>query len=419
MKIKLLSVLLALILALSIIGVGCDSKTSLPTAKPEDVGFSSERLENINTIMEEYIDQQLLPCTITLVARHGEIVHLEAQGWKDVDATIPVEEDDIFRMFSMTKPITSVAILILYEEGLLQLDDPVSLYIPAFQNQVVMAGDETVPAEREITIRDILTHTSGTIGLGPGMALIPDLDENSPVSEIVDNIAELPLSFQPGTSWEYGFGHEIAGVVVEVISGQTLDEFFKERIFEPLGMEDSSFYVPVEKASRLVPIYVRLPEGDGWILQLLGSAFYSSAKVEGPKTQFGGGGWGGGVCSTIGDYARFAQMLLNGGELDGVRILSRKTVELMSTIHTEDYLISSGPGWGFGYGLGILEDITGIPNVGSVGRFGWGGAASTYWFADPEEDLIAILFTQVMGGAGPIGFKPNHIFDALIYSALE
>lgn len=319
----------------------------------------------------------------------------------------------------MTKPITTVAILMLYEEGRLQLDDPVSLYIPTFKNQVVTAGGETVPAEREITIRDILTHTSGTIGLYPGMALIPDLNETSPISEIVDNIAELPLSFQPGTSWEYGFGHEIAGVVVEVISGKTLDEFFRERIFEPLGMKDSSFYLPEDKASRLVPIYTRTPEGDAWKLQLLGPAFYASDKVNGPKVQFGGGGWGGGVLSTTQDYARFAQMLLNGGELDGVRILGRKTVELMSTIHTEDYLTLYGTGWGFGFGVAILEDITGIPNVGSVGRFGWSGAASTYYFVDPEEDLIAILLTQVMEGPGPAGFNPYHTFDTLVYQALE
>lgn len=407
---------LMVVLLLSACGI---PEAVLSIGNPEDVGFSSERLARIAPIMQEYIDQQLVPCTIILVARHGKIVHFEAQGWKDVDARVPVKKDDIFRMFSMTKPITSVAVLILYEEGRLQLDDPVSLYIPTFKNQVVTADDETVPAEREITIRDILTHTSGTIGLGPGMTLIPDLNETSPISEIVDNIAKLPLSFQPGTSWEYGFGHEIAGVVVEVVSGKTLDEFFRERIFEPLGMKDSSFYLPEDKISRLIPIYTRMKEGDAWKLQLLGPAFFSSDKVNGPKVQFGGGGWGGGVLSTIQDYARFAQMLLNGGELDGVRILGRKTVQLMSTIHSGDFPISYGPGWGFGYGLGILEDITGIPNVGSVERFGWGGAASTYFFVDPEEDMIAILFTQVMGATKPLRFKPNHTFDTLVYSALE
>jgi CubicO group peptidase (beta-lactamase class C family) len=423
MKTKILSGLLALILAFGIIGAGCAEQVSLSTAEPEAVGLSSERLERIAPVMQENIDEQLIPCSVTLVARHGKIVYFEAQGWMDVAGKIPVKKDSLFRMYSMTKPITTVAVLILYEEGRLQLDDPISKYIPAFKNQVVKTADnQTVPANREITIRDVLTMTSGVPGYGVGMST-PGIDASTPMKDIVNKLAEFPLNFQPGTAWEYGFGPAIAGVVVEVISGKTLDEFFKERIFEPLGMKDTSFYVPEDKASRLVNEYVLMPVEGVWKLMLAPPLPYSSDKIEGPKVQFGGDGWGGGVVSTAEDYARFAQMLLNGGELDGVRIISRKSVELMSTNHTGDLPLVAGttvtPGYGWGLCVSVLEDITGLPGIGSVGQFGWGGAAFTWFFVDPEEDLIAIRLSQVLNAGNVDVTKINDIFNALVYQALE
>jgi CubicO group peptidase (beta-lactamase class C family) len=328
-------------------------------------------------------------------------------------------------MYSMTKPITSVAILVLLEEGRLLLDDPVADYIPAFADAQVLvdpASGETVPADRPITIRDLLTHTSGTIGLSEALADPPpvELDSVTPMRVLVDRIAALPLRFQPGERFEYGFGHDIAGVVVENVSGMTLDEFFADRLFGPLGMDDTSFYVPEGEEARLVDEMVPEPIEGGidWVAALPGT--FSSDKVGESREHFGGGGWGGGVVSTIGDYARFAQMLLNEGELDGVRVLSPKSVELMSTSHTGDLPTLAGPGYGFGLGVGVRTDLTSRPVIGSVGRFGWGGAAFTSFFVDPVEELVAVRFANVFGiDQLPGGTDINPLFETFVYGALD
>jgi len=397
--------------------------------------------------MQRYIDRQEAPSSVTLVARHGKIAHLEVQGMMDVEARVPIARDSIFRMWSMTKPITSVAVLMLYEEGHFLLDDPISKFIPAFKNPVVIVPEPprgearywppglvfTAPAAREITIRDCLTHTSGlaTPRRTP-VALLGSLAEAirgttampledgtvkpiGTVPEIVKRLAKVPLSFQPGTAWEYGRDFDVLSTLVEVVSGQTLDEFYKERIFEPLGMHDTSFYLPEEKLSRFTTAYTW---DKGWKIRVYDRPA-TSEKVRGPNVLFSGLGDFGGVLSTVLDYARFAQMLLNGGVLDSVRLLGRKTVELMTMNHTGDlYIYLRGRGWGYGLGVGVHTDLVGTPAVGSVGAYGWGGAAGTYYFADPKEDMLGLAFTQVFGYGYKPGFFINREFEKLAYQAL-
>jgi CubicO group peptidase (beta-lactamase class C family) len=406
-----------------------DSSKVLPIVEPERVGLSSERLKRISTSMQKHIDQNEVPGTVTMIGRHGAIAHFEAQGYMDIESKKPMQRDTIFRIASMTKPVTSLALMMLFEEGHFMLNDPISKFIPEYKNIEVMASGVstrerqraiglgarlTVPAEREITFRDCLTHTAGFTSpgrtpiafIGPyieamrgtGMiALIqPDLARIigqapvEPVAETVKKAARVPLIFQPGTEWNYGMGHDVAGVLVEIISGQSLDEFMRTRIFEPLGMEDTYFYVPQDKLPRLASLY-RSTESSGWKIQLAGRN-EDSPQVKGPKIRFAGGG---GLLSTTSDYARFAQLLLNGGVLDSIRLLSRTTVELMTTNHTADLPISlMGPGYGFGLGLYVRTDPA-EAMLGSPGTYGWGGAFATWYFADPKEDMFGLFMTQV------------------------
>ncbi len=419
----------------------------LQAVQPEDVGFSSERLERIAPAMQNFIDRQETPGVITLVSRHAKVAHFKTQGMMDVGSKKSVEKNTIFRMYSMTKPITGVAALMLYEEGHFQLEDPISKFIPSFQNPVVSVFEPsrgyvptpsplglTVPAHREMTIRDCLTHTTGLasarrtpialLGLfretmrGTAFAPGEETDTVMTMRERVERLAKLPLSFHPGTAWEYGFSNSVAGVLVEIISGKTLDEFFRERIFEPLGMDDTSFYLPKEKLSRFATNYALQIEDGTWKM-VVADVPENSPKVKGPRIVFGGGGEMGGVLSTITDYARFAQMLLNGGELDGTRLLSRKTVELMTTNHTGNlYVWLRGFGYGWGLGVGVRTEMTGRSSVGSIGEYGWGGAACTQYFADPKEDMFALMFSQVMNARMKPDFTLREDFHRLVYQAL-
>ena len=375
--------------------------TGLPAAEPESVGVSSERLARIAAAMQRHIDRRETPGTVTLVARHGRVVHLAAQGTMDIAGSAPMGADTVFRVASMTKPITSVAVLMLYEEGHFFLDDPISRFLPEFKEMSVATGNPppgvhipahgsaTVPALREITVRDCLTHTAG-FGANDRARPGPEVT----IAQTVRELAARPLAYQPGTEWRYGPGHNVAGVLVEAISGQTLEEFFQERIFRPLGMNDSSFYLPEEKLPRFPTLYqaAAQDEATGWKLRESDRP-ETSAKVRGPKVQFAGGG---GLLTTAADYARFGQMLLNGGELDGVRILSRKTVELLTTNHTGDlFIYVRGRGYGYGLGVGVRTNLYEYPAVGSIGTYGWGGATGTYYSADPREGLLVLLFQQV------------------------
>ena len=373
---------------------------------------------------------------LTVVARHGRIVHFQSQGLMDIEANKPMANDTIFRIMSMTKPIACVGLMMLYEEGHFLLDQPISRYLPSFKNMMVRGRrGMTEPANREITFRDCLTHTAGFsmqewgrilsrfIVRDQQRPLIPGTKGqtvNQPgqpgtLEESVELLAKAPLNFHPGTDWEYHPGHEVVGVLIEKISGQSLDKFLQERILDPLKMVDTHFYLPKEKAGRLAALYT--VDQNTWGKIGLIDSPATSAKVLGPKTFFSAGG---GLLSTAADYARFAQMLLNGGILDGARILGRKTIELMTTNHTGDFNIyPEGPGYGYGLGFSVRLSLTANPLIGTVGTYGWNGAHITYYIADPKEDLFALMFTQVAKAQGTgqhRGMRAD--FDRMVYQAL-
>ena len=423
-----------------------NSEWPLPFTKPEKVGLSSERLARIRPALQKYIDQQKVPNLVMLVARHGKVAHYDTQGYMDFDSKKPAPKDTIFRLYSNSKPITGVATMILCEEGRLNLDDPVSKYIPAFKNPMVRVSDTTegavvnplsmiptVPARRGITIRDCLRNTTGLatpqrspmsfmtgfrdvmieLGWYPGSQ-----PSKKTFRERVEAQAKLPLSFQPGTEFEYHVGYPVVGVVIETIVGKTLEEFYQERIFRPLGMKDTSFYLPKAKLNRFPACYQPKREGREWKLAVVERP-ETSEKVKGPKVYFGAGGDMGGILSTVADYARFGQMLLNGGELDGVRILGRKTVELMTASHTGNILIPMlGHGFGFGMGVGVHTGGRWAPRIRSVDAYGWGGAAGTTYFADPKEGLLAVCFTQVLTHLMMPENTYQEDFERLVYQAL-
>jgi CubicO group peptidase (beta-lactamase class C family) len=375
----------------------------LPMAKAEDVGMSSERLMRIKAGMQKYVDRREVAGVVTMIARHGKVVHLEAVGNRDAETKAPMTADTIFRIASMTKPIVSVAAMMLYEEGHFQLSDPISKWIPEFQSMRIAevqgagANYRTVNATNPITIRHLLTQTSG-LATGDGVLageyqkIAPRTVPNDTVGNFVQRLAKLPLSFEPGTKWEYGqygIATNVIGRLVEIISGKTLDEFLSERILRPLKMNDTYFYLPEAKLSRLAASYQ--PDAN-FKIQLVEAPTRESIFVREPHTFFAGNG---GLVSTAADYVRFHQLMLNGGELDGVRLLGRKTVELMTSNHTGNLNNSAGPGYGFGLGYAVLRDIgeSGIP--GSVGLYRWGGAYGTTFFVDPVEDMIAIMMVQL------------------------
>jgi CubicO group peptidase (beta-lactamase class C family) len=332
--------------------------------------------------------------------------------------------------------------MICVEDGLLNLDDPVSKYIPAFKNQVVRVepgpgrglpmGITTVPVARDITVRDCLRNTTGlaTARRAPlsylnefkdvlpksGLLISPERPSGS-IREMVEALARLPLESQPGTQFEYQVGYPVVGTVLEVVTGKTLEEFYQERIFKPLGMKDTSFYLPRNKLDRFPTLYRPVYKAGKWKLSVAEKP-ETSEKVIGPKTYFEAGGGAHGVLSTAADYARFAQMLLNGGELDGVRILGRKTVELMTSSHTGDMVLPiPGPGFGFGMGVGVYKG-GGIPIMRSIGTFGWGGMAGTTCFVDPKEDLVCVCFTQVFMHTVMTDNIYQEEFERLVYQAL-
>ncbi|MGB7215661.1 MAG: serine hydrolase domain-containing protein [Gammaproteobacteria bacterium] len=396
---------------------------SLETAVPEDVGLSSQRLERLTEQLNRYVEKGELAGGVALVARRGRIAYLEAFGWRDIETGAPMTADTMFRIASQTKAIVSVAAMILQEEGALVITNPVGDYLPAFRETTVAVpreggGYDIVPARRPITIRDLLTHTSG-FGYGMGGPAADRwaaagiqgwyfADRDEPIGVTVERMASLPADAQPGERWIYGYNTDILGALVERASGQPLDVFLTERIFEPLGMHDTHFYVPREKRNRLATVY---SAGENGLTPAVGTgAIGQGAYVDGPRKSFSGGA---GLVSTATDYARFLQMLLNGGELDGERILSRKSVELMTVNHLGD--IPFRPGEGFGLGFYIVEDVgaRGVP--GSVGEFGWGGAYhSTYW-VDPAEELVVVYLAQLL----PAGNIDDHSkLRTLVYQAI-
>ncbi len=382
--------------------------------KPEEVGLSSQRLDRIRVHLQRYIDADKVAGTLTLVARHGQIAYFEPQGHMELERQQPMERDAIFRIYSMTKPITSVALMMLYEHGLFQLDDPVHKFIPGWENlRVYVSGNHptfiTKPTERPMTIRDLFTHTSGlTYGFMERTNVdaayrklgVSNMHEQGyTLREMIDRLTELPLEFSPGTGWNYSVSTDVLGYLVEVIAGQSFDAYLRGHIFEPLGMSDTSFTIPVDRLHRFARNYVRQADGR---LALLDAPQNSEFRQ---RSFYSGGG---GLVSTAGDYFRFTSMLLNWGELDGVRLLGRKTLELMTRNHLPGGrditdLAQAGmfaevayAGVGFGLGFSVMQDPTRAQVVGTPGEYAWGGMANTAFWVDPVEDLIVIFMTQVV-----------------------
>jgi CubicO group peptidase (beta-lactamase class C family) len=372
-------------------------------ADPESVGMSSERLARIAPAMQQYIDDQLVPGVVTLVARKGKVVHFETHGYMDVDSGKPMRPDAIFRIASMTKPITSVALMMLWEEGAFQLRDPVSKFIPGFAKpQVSTTADASgnsgnlIPANREPTIRDMLTHTAGMansyIGNSRYYASQSGLQPDDTLASYIDRLAAMPLNYHPGEAWQYSAATDVVGRLVEVISGDTLADFMEARIFSPLGMNDTHFYLDDDKGGRLMSQYTPGPNNNQIMLQDPGNSESRWISSENKRVFRGAGG----LVSTPHDYLRFQQAMLNGGELDGVRLLSPNTLDLMMSNHTGDLpLWLPGPGFGFGLGWAVVEDRGAAATPLSEGSAYWGGAYCTIAWIDREQELIGILMTQV------------------------
>jgi CubicO group peptidase (beta-lactamase class C family) len=383
-------------------------RPGLPTARPEDVGMSSERLARIRAGMQRYVDRGMVPGVVTLVARRGRVVHFEAIGYRDVEAKAPMTTDTIFRIASMTKPIASVALMTLYEEGHFLLNDPISKFLPEFANMKVAQAAQAaepggapyklVPAKNPITFKHVLTHTAGFPNSYRGLTreeyakTYPRKNPSETMVDVVKRLATMPLNFNPGEAWEYGPATDVVGRLVEVISGMTLDEYLRKKIFEPLRMNDTHFYLPESKLNRFAASY-EPDEKNGNKIKLVEAPTPESRWVKQPHNYFSGAG---GLVSTAADYVRFHQMMLQGGELDGARILGRKTVELMTTNHIGDLPVwLTGPGYGFGLGYSVVKDIGVTGQAGSAGQYGWGGAFCTYFQVDPKEELIGVVMTQV------------------------
>ena len=388
----------------------------LEITAPENVGFSSERLDRIKPLMQSYIDEGKLSGLATLVARHGEVVHFETYGMKNIESKDPITKDTIFRIYSMSKPVASTAAMILYEEGKFQLNDPVSKYIPEFKKLKVFAGgtaDHPIVEDqvRELQIIDLFRHTSGfTYGWNPtavdtlyGRNKVRDPRES--LHDMIVKLSDIPLLFQPGTQYNYSVSIDVLGYLVQVISGMPFDQFMQERIFGPLQMNDTGFYVPKDKLDRFATLY-QLRDG-----ALVASDVPKSSSYQKPPAAPSGGG---GLVSTVSDYLKFAQMILNKGEYNGTRILGRQTVEYMLTAHFPDGL-EVNPGEVFGIGFGITTDPARTDILCSQGEAAWSGAANTFFWVDPREDMIYMVWTQLFPW-GAYDFRNQ--FRVMVHSAI-
>jgi CubicO group peptidase (beta-lactamase class C family) len=402
---------LFLVLILSLLATAPAGAADLPTAKPEQVGLSSERLDRMTQALRADVERGRIPGAVVLVARKGRIAYLQPVGFRDKTASTPMTADAIFRIASMTKPIVTVAALSLYEEGRLLLSDPVSKYIPAFKTQTV--GLERAPAEREMTIQDLMRHTSGlTYGNRGTTEIYKTYPESSNASsltltmdEFIERLSKAPLLYQPGTRWEYSLSTDVLGRVVEIVAGKPLADVLAERVYRPLKMTDTTFLVPADKRARIAQALPTHPET---------GAEYKLADPAVPRKFDCGGGC---AVSTAGDYARFAQMLLNRGVLDGARVLAPKTVELMTADHLGPISRGTGasawPGYTWGLGLAVRQDKGIAPIPGSAGDYYWPGAFATYWWADPKEQMVVVSMMQ-----SPLGRHYQQIVRTLVYQAI-
>ena len=375
---------------------------SLPTVKPEDVGLSSKCLTRISNMMQRHIDAGEISGGVTVVARRGRIAHFEAHGATDMETQTPTAKDSVFRIASMTKVVTGVAVMMMVEEGKLRINDPVSGFIPEFKHLKVAverpgqgppSGDDdespsfyTVPAARDITVRDLLTHTSGLVSgpMSSASALPVARQPEDTLADYIPRLGQTALEFQPGSRWSYSglAGFDTLGYIVEIVSGMPYDRFLHQRIFEPLGMQETAFYPTDELATRLVTAYQ--PTAEGVVVHPNPQRFQSRQYFMGAA----------GLVSTAEDYLRFGQMLLNGGELNGQRLLSPRTVEQMASVHIPDTLPGRRVGEGYGLSVRVLSNAVVGGSRLSDGSYGWSGAYGTHFWVDPTEDLVAIMMIQ-------------------------
>ena len=411
--------LLTALLAVAFLTLGltaCDqSRADVPVqgprdlarVAPEEVGMSSDRLERLNGAMQGLVDDGLLAGITTMISRQGKIAHFGTFGHQNIEDGVEMSEDTIFRIYSMTKPITGVALMILYEEGKFRLSDPVHRYIPEFEGLVVAKEDGpngqpiTEPADHPMTIRELMAHTAGLSygifsdtqvdGMYREAGIIVDPDQD--LKGMIDALSKIPLLYQPGSRWHYSVAVDVQGYLVEVLSGQPFDEFLNERVFGPLGMNDTAFHVAADKADRFSQVYTHDEEGN----LLAQEGFGGRRSYFDPPAHLSGGG---GLVSTTMDYMRFSQMLLNGGELDGVRILAPSTVKLMHMNHLPRELKEMSPGTGFGLDFAVVLDPVAADGI-SKGEYYWGGAAGTWFWIDPKEDLVFVGMIQHFGPRRP------------------
>lgn len=405
----------------------------LSEATPQAGGFSALRLARLDSAMNDWVKKNWINGSVALIARHGKIVFDKAYGYNDMDSKTPLDKNGIFRIASQTKAVTTLAVMMLWEEGKFSLDDSVAKFIPAFANQKVLASFNaadttytTVPAKRPITIRDLLTHTSGLgypgIGTPAEVALYAKNNitggvgvRNQQLSDAMNRLGALPLFFQPGEQWKYGLNHDVLGYLVEVWSGMTLEEFFTKRIFQPLGMKDTYFNLPAEKAARLVSFFQ--PDSTGTIRKQA-SVFGGAPDMNYPlqKTDYFSGG--GGLVSTTHDYAILLQMFLNGGEYNGVRLLAHNTVRMMTMNQIGDLFVNLAVKTEnkFGFGFSIITENGSRLGPSQAGTYAWGGVFSTSYWVDPKEDMFVIIYRQIWG---PHVADTDKQFKPLVYQAIN
>ncbi len=417
---------IACVVSVSLISIGVFAADPLPRAKPESVGMSSERLGRIGEALRADVEKGRLPGAVVAVARKGKLVYYQSFGYLDKDAGTKMPNDAIFSIASMTKPIVAVGALTLLERGQLQIDEPVATHLPQFSKMQVAvlksadggAGFDTVAAQRQVTIQDLMRHTSGIIYGGRGATPVHKLYPASSSSagtgmtgkEFVDKLGALPLLHQPGSTWDYGFGLDVLGLVIEKVSGLPLGRYLEAQVFKPLGMKDTAFAVPPEKAKRYAKALANDPD--------TGKPQFVLDLTKPLKFECGGGC----AASTAGDYIRFAQMLLDGGKLEGKRVLSRKTVEYMLSNqlgpNTVNLIANADPtsaDMGFGLGVAVRTTPGIVRKVGSVGEFSWNGAYGTSWWADPKESLAVVFMAQT---PGPIRWHYRYLVNALVEQAI-
>lgn len=407
------------------------AKVDMTVVKPETVGFSSERLERLHALMQQTVDQKQMAGIVTILARHGKVVDYRTYGYRDLASKAPMTKDAIFRDFSMTKPVTGVAMMILYEEGKWLPTDPIAKYIPEFAHLKVYKGVDAngkmilVDPDHAPTMRELMSHTAGFtygfFGNTPVDQAYKDanLFQSKNLQEFIDKVAKLPLLYQPGKGWTYSVSMDIEGYIVEKLSGQSLPDFIRDHIYKPLGMRDAGFYVPAEKRSRFVTVYHTGPNGE---LEVDAGGGAGNHQYDVQPTMPSGGG---GMVSTAEDYYRFAQMLGNRGELDGVRILAPSTVKLMSSNHVPADLLTGQfgiglqvmrPGFGYGYNCAVVFDPPEANLPDGKGTFFWDGAAGTWFWIDPTNDVVFIGMIQRM--LGPASPNLEYESRSVVYQAL-